>query len=87
MKSKTAGKDTSQVEVLNISKNGFWLLADQEEHFLSFDDFPWFRSASVSQILNVENPTPNHFFWPDIDVDLEIESIKSPDKYPLIYRE
>ena len=86
MKSKTAGEDISQVEVLNISRHGFWLFVRGHEYFLPFEDFPWFRDARISSILNVELLQPHHLYWPDLDVDLELESIRSPDDYPLVYR-
>ena len=85
MKLKIAGESTSQVEVLNISKHGLWLLAHQNEYFLPFETFPWFKDASISSILNVELPQQHHLYWPDLDVDLELESIESPEKYPLVY--
>ncbi len=85
MKLKVSGKSTSHVEVLNISKHGFWLLVHQNEYFLPFSSFPWFKEANVSSILKVELPQPHHLYWPDLDVDLEIESIDSPEKYPFIY--
>lgn len=85
MKSKIAGKGISQVEVLNISKHGFWLMVHQNEYFLPFSTFPWFKDANISSILNVELPQPHHLYWPDLDVDLEIESIESPEEYPLVY--
>jgi len=47
-KSAKAGKGTSKAEVLNVSPHGFWLFAAGREHFLDFDEFPWFREASVS---------------------------------------
>jgi hypothetical protein len=86
MKSKTAGKSTSKVEVLNISNHGFWIWVEGREHFLSFENFPWFKDAKLSSILNVKLPQPHHLYWPDLDVDLEMESIESPGKYPLIYK-
>ena len=84
MKSGTHGKGTSSVEVINISQHGFWLLITDRELFLSFDEFPWFREASVSAILNVELLSPEHLYWPALDVDLSVESIEHPDRYPLI---
>jgi len=86
MRSKIAGKSTSKVEVLNISNHGFWLFLKGREYFLSFEDFPWFKDAKLSSILNVKLLQPYHLYWPDLDVDLEIESIESPEKYPLIYK-
>ena len=77
------GTNTSGAEVLNVSRNGFWLLVDDREHFLSFEDFPWFRSAAIEALLNVERPQPHHFRWPDLDIDLSLASIERPDRYPL----
>lgn len=77
------GSATSAVEVTNISKHGFWLLVDDEEHFLPFQDFPWFTAAAVQSILRVERPTPTHLHWPDLDVDLSLDSIAHPERYPL----
>jgi len=83
MSSRPLGKSTSPVEVTNISGHGIWLLASQDEMFLAYDDFPWFKDAPVSKILNVEEPSPGHYYWPDLDVDLTAEIIEHPDRFPL----
>ena len=87
MKSATRGKSTSGAEVTNISGHGFWLLVANEELFVSFKEFPWFKDASVSEILNVEWPQPHHLYWPGLDVDVAVESIRHPEKFPLISKE
>lgn len=84
MNSALLGHDTSAVEVSNVSKHGFWLLLDTEELFVPFEHFPWFRAASIGKIANVEWPSPNHLYWPDLDIDLAVESIRSPDSFPLV---
>lgn len=84
MKSATLGKNTSGTEVTNISRHGFWLLLADEELFVPFKEFPWFKDASVSEVLNVERPHPHHLYWPDLDVDLAVESIRHPEKFPLV---
>ena len=76
------GKDTSAVEVTNISAQGVWLLAHDRELFLPCDEFPWFKQQPVQAILNVEEPSPGHFYWPDIDVDLTEEIIEHPERFP-----
>ena len=86
MKSLTLGKDTSAVEVGSISKHGFWLHVNGDEYFLSFKLFPWFKDAKVASVLKVKLLHQEHLYWPDLDVDLELESIKHPEKYPLTYR-
>ena len=77
------GISTSEVEVTGISAHGVWLLVGEEEIFLSYGDFPWFKDVSVREILNVQEPTPGHFYWPDLDVDLGMETIRHPDRFPL----
>ena len=76
------GTSTSAVEVTNISPHGFWLLVDDRELFLPFDVFPWFKAASVQAITHVERPQPHHLHWPELDVDLTVDSIEQPDRYP-----
>ena len=52
--------------------------------FVSFKEFPLFREASVREITNVQLPSLHHFYWPDLDVDLAVESIEHPEKYPMV---
>lgn len=84
MKSETLGATTSEAEVTHISKHGIWLLFEDKEHFLSFENFPWFKNASVSAIQNVSLLNANHLYWPDLDVDLAVESIEHPERFPLV---
>jgi hypothetical protein len=70
--------------VTNISGHGFWLLLGEREVFLSFKDFPWFRNASIGEISNVQRPHPHHLYWPDLDIDLAVDSIEHPERYPLV---
>ena len=77
------GTATSAVEVTNISRHGFWLLVGEREFFVPFSEFPWFASATVAQLLNVGQPHSHYLRWPDLDVDLALESIEHPDRYPL----
>ena len=86
MKSGSRGKSTSAVEVTHISKHGFWLLLKNGETFLSFETFPWFREATVGQLHNVVLLNPLHLHWPDLDVDLTLESILHPERFPLVSR-
>jgi hypothetical protein len=74
------------VTVTHISELGFRLLLGEEELLLSFEHFPWFKSATVDQISNVERPSPEHLYWPSLEVDLAVESIRHPAAFPLISR-
>jgi hypothetical protein len=81
--SRPLGTTSSGVEVTNISSHGIWLLAGDKELFLSYEDFPWFKDAPIGKVLNVEEPRPGHFFWPELDVDIGVDTIEHPDKFPL----
>ena len=84
MKSAALGPSTPPVEVSNVSPHGFWLFVGDREIFVPFKDFPWFRDASVRQIVNVQLPSSHHLYWPDLDIDLAVDSIEHPEKYPLV---
>ncbi|MEB3263523.1 MAG: DUF2442 domain-containing protein [Synechococcus sp.] len=70
-------------EVTNVSRHCIWILIDDEELALPYVEFPWFQSATIEQVMNVQRPTATHLYWPDLDVDLSIESIRHPEKFPL----
>lgn len=78
------GNVTLAAEVTNITAHGLWLLLGDEELAVPYADFPWFKKATVEQILDVERPTENHLYWPRLDVDLAVESLRRPEAFPLI---
>lgn len=86
MRSAQPGSATSAPEVTNISSHGFWILLDGSERFLPFDDFPWFRDATIGEISHVERPVAHHLYWPDLDIDLHVDSIEHADRFPRVSR-
>ncbi len=86
MKSAPLGTNTLEVEITNVSKHGFWLLLKDRELFVPFSEFPWFKEATITQLVAVEQPSPHHLYWPDLDIDLAIESIEHPERFPLVSR-
>jgi hypothetical protein len=86
MRSALRGKTTSAAEVSRVVPDGFYLRVDERELFVPFKEFPWFVDASVRQIMAVERPSPAHLRWPDLDVDLDLESIAHPERFPLLSR-
>lgn len=75
---------TSEIEVSLVSQLGFWLLLGDEELFLSYNEFPWFKNATIGQITSVERFSSDHLYWPLLDIDLSIESIRHPEAFPLL---
>jgi Protein of unknown function (DUF2442) len=86
MRSEPLGRHTSAIEVTNVSRHGFWILLGERELFLPFTEFPWFKQATVGQITNVEWPSLHHLYWPELDVDLAVDSIEHPERFPLVSR-
>lgn len=86
MKFAPLGQGTSGAEIADVSEHGFWLLLDCEKLFVPFEQFPWFRDASLESLMNLERPSPHHLHWPDLDVDLAVDSIRHPEDFPLISR-
>jgi hypothetical protein len=83
-KSETLGTNTSKVEVRRIFTNRIWLLVYENEYFLSFDKFPWFKNAPMPAIQKVELSSEHHLYWPELDIDLAVESIEHPERFPLV---
>ena len=77
------GNPTSVAEVTHVSKHGLWLLLDAEELLVPFEHFPWFKKATIEQLSDVQWPTLNHLYWPQLDIDLSVESIRDPAAFPL----
>ena len=80
------GTVTSGVEVVQLTPFGLWLSLDGREFFLNHTDFPWFQQAPVGAVWKVERDRSGNLHWPDLDVDLERESLEDTESYPLVYR-
>ena len=74
------GTSTSNVEVLNISSHGIWLYVKGKEHFLPYEDFPWFKNARLSEIYDVQLLHGHLLRWDGLDIDLDLNSLEHPDR-------
>lgn len=78
------GKSTVvPVEINIISKKGFWISVNEQEFFLPFSEYPWFRKATIEQIYDLQLLHGEHLYWKKLDVDLDVDSLKNPEAYPL----
>ena len=84
MKSKIVGRLTLEVEITNIDMNGIWLLTNDTEFFLPFEKFPEFRNATVREIHNVRLANQSRLYWPDLDVNLPLDSIGKGSLVPTL---
>jgi hypothetical protein len=83
MKSSAPGKSISATKVGATSSRGFWLHLGEVRHFLAFTRYPWFRGAPRAALANVTRPSRDHLYWPALDVDLSVESLVHPERFPL----
>lgn len=79
-------KNEPDIEVLNISIHGLWLYVRGREYFLPYNEYPWFQDARLSEIHNVQLLHGTHLYWPNLDVDLSVNSLEQPGRYPLKYQ-
>ena len=80
------GTATLGAKGTNVSPHCFWLLLGNEELAVPYAEFPWFKKATIEQLSDVQRPTENHLYWPQLDVDLSVESIRTPERFPLVSR-
>ena len=62
------------------------MLLGDEEPVVPFSEFPWFKKATIEQLTDVQRPTEDHLYWPQLDVDLSVDSIRRPASFPLVSR-
>eukprot|EP01032_Pedospumella_encystans_P034866 gene34866-39425_t len=67
-----------------LTQHGFSLVLDGESLRLRFADFPWFEGVSLDELRALQRPAPGHLYWPTLDVDLSLESIRDPAAFPLV---
>jgi hypothetical protein len=84
MSLSVSGNYTSTCEVTNISKNGFWLLVNDQEYFISYSNYPEFLDMSINEIFNVTSIDLKQFHWSSKDID--VESLEKPESFSLIFK-
>jgi len=78
-------KNTS-VSVLMINGQGIMISVGGQDFFLSYNRIPWMREASIKDVLNVQMCGSEAIEWPSLDVDLELDSLRHPERYPLLIK-
>jgi len=76
----------TEAEVTSVDRFGVRLLVRGKEYFLPYEEYPWFREAKIGDILDVQLLHEDHLCWPKLDVDLSVESLENPERFPLTYR-
>lgn len=86
MRSSKPGKSIS-ASVENITPHGFWMHILGREYFLDYKAFPYFKGRPQQAVKKVILLHQHHLHWPSLDVDLEIDNLVNPQKYPLRWME
>jgi hypothetical protein len=73
-------------EITRIDRQGFWLLVDDREYYVPFDDYPAFRQATLAGIFAFQQQSPTQFHWPGLDIDIELDALAHPDRFPLVFK-
>ena len=86
MTSSAPGNAILGAEVTGISAIGFWLLASDREYFVPLADYPDFRRATIEQLTSVQHVAPTQVTWPDLDIDIDLEALAEPERFPLVFK-
>jgi hypothetical protein len=73
-------------EITNISSVGFWILIDNKEYFVAFDEYPKFKDIPVIDIFDFKMLSPKQLYWEQHDIDIELSALKNPEQFTLIYK-
>jgi len=74
------------VHILSIKHDGIFISVYGNDYFLSYNRVPWFRDAKLSDIFNVSMMGDDAIRWDSLDVDLEIESLIYPERFPHVMK-
>lgn len=86
MISSMPGNAILRAEVTGAGPIGFWLLAADREYFVPFADYPDFLQATISQLYQVEQLSPTQIYWPDLDIDIDLNALEEPRHFPLAFK-
>ncbi len=77
---------SADAEVLGLTPHALWLAVGGRELMLDFKRFPWFADATIADVRDVQLLHGDHLHWPRLDVDLHLESLEHPERFPLVAR-
>jgi len=78
--------NSTLADVLMINDRGIMISVQGHDYFLSYNRVPWMRDATINEVLDVQMSGKNAIEWPKLQVDLEVDSLKHPERYPLLIK-
>ena len=61
--------------------DGIAVMVNGKEYFLKFTDFPWFEFCNTAELRDITSDRWG-VYWNSVDIDLSIESIENPERFP-----
>jgi len=65
---------------------GFWILVDNKEYFVPFDDCPVFKGASIRPFSRGNVYLQPKCIGRILDADTEMEALEQPEHYALVFK-
>ena len=81
-----SNSSNTSANVLMINDKGLMLSVLGQDYFISFNRLPWMKDAAIRDVLDVQMCGDDAIDWPKLDIDLEIDSLKHPERYPLVMK-
>ena len=81
-----SNSSNTSANVLMINDKGLMLSVLGQDYFISFNRLPWMKDAAIRDVLDVQMCVDDAIEWPKLDIDLEIDSLKHPERYPLVMK-
>lgn len=78
------GTGISANDAFYISRNGMWVYVGGEELFIDFKRYPMLKSKTIGEISDFKIDKFGNLRWEDLDIDIERDALRHPEKYPLI---
>ena len=72
--------------IIAINQEGIVISFKGQDYFLSYNRVPWMKNATINEVLDVRMSGNNAIEWPKLDVDLEVDSLRHPERYPLLIK-
>jgi len=82
---KEGGRNTF-LKVVSITPTHIVLHINAEEFLVPFTRVPWFHNAKVEDVFDVRMNGDDEIRWDKLDIDLAVDSLKHPEKYPLVMK-
>lgn len=83
MNSRRRGIYGTRIGVAEDREDGFWIVLPDQCAFIDYEQFPWFREMTRAQRETGVMWSEDWLRWDEFDLDIGVDSIHHPEKYPL----